>query len=135
MALWAAAKSGKSELTLWCATKLALGEHPWTGQPVDPVDVLYIDLEMTEDDLEERPVRDPLTVDLPGREAELGGARGHLLAAAVDDDDGPAGPLEADHEVDDLRERAGRGGLPAADLEDEWHLRHRHVRYAALICT
>ena len=54
MALWAAAKSGKSELTLWCATKLALGEHPWTGQPVDPVDVLYIDLEMTEDDLEER---------------------------------------------------------------------------------
>lgn len=54
MALWAAAKTGKSELALWCAVKLALGEHPWTGDPVEPVDVAYFDYEMTEDDLDDR---------------------------------------------------------------------------------
>jgi hypothetical protein len=54
MALWAGAKTGKSELALWCAAKLALGEHPWTGDPVDPIDVAYFDFEMTEDDLDER---------------------------------------------------------------------------------
>ena len=54
MALWAAAKTGKSELALWCAAKLALGEHPWTGERVEPVEVAYFDYEMTEDDLEER---------------------------------------------------------------------------------
>lgn len=54
MALWADAKTGKSELVLWCAAKLALGEHPWTGQPVDAVDVMYVDYEMTEDDLDDR---------------------------------------------------------------------------------
>lgn len=54
MALWAPAKEGKSELMLWCACKLALGEHPWDGSPVDPVDVAYFDFEMTEDDLEQR---------------------------------------------------------------------------------
>jgi hypothetical protein len=54
MALWAGAKEGKSELVLWCAGKLALGEHPWTGVPVEPIDVAYFDFEMTEDDLEER---------------------------------------------------------------------------------
>jgi hypothetical protein len=54
MALWASAKEGKSELALWCAAKLALGEHPWTGQPIEPVDIAYFDFEMTEDDLEER---------------------------------------------------------------------------------
>ena len=54
MALWASAKSGKSELALWCAAKLALGEHPWTGATMDPVDVAYFDFEMNEDDLEER---------------------------------------------------------------------------------
>jgi hypothetical protein len=54
MALWAAAKTGKSEIALWCAAKLALGEHPWTGAPVEPVDVGYFDFEMTEDDLDDR---------------------------------------------------------------------------------
>jgi hypothetical protein len=54
MALWAGAKTGKSELALWCAAKLALGEHPWTGEAVEPVDVAYFDYEMTEDDLDER---------------------------------------------------------------------------------
>lgn len=54
MALWATAKAGKSELALWCAAKLALGEHPWTGAAVDPIDVAYFDYEMTADDLEDR---------------------------------------------------------------------------------
>ena len=54
MALWADAKVGKSELALWCAAKLALGEHPWTGDPVEPIDVAYFDYEMTEDDLDDR---------------------------------------------------------------------------------
>jgi hypothetical protein len=54
MAVWAAAKAGKSELALYCAGCLALGRHPWTGDPVDPIDVAYFDYEMTEDDLDER---------------------------------------------------------------------------------
>jgi hypothetical protein len=54
IALWAGAKEGKSELVLWCAAKLAMGEHPWTGAAIDPVDIAYFDFEMTEDDLDER---------------------------------------------------------------------------------
>jgi hypothetical protein len=54
MALWASGKEGKSELALWCALKLALGEHPWTGAAVDAIDVAYFDYEMTEDDLDDR---------------------------------------------------------------------------------
>jgi hypothetical protein len=54
MALWAGAKTGKSELALWCAAKLALGEHPWTGVAVEPVDIAYFDFEMTVDDLDDR---------------------------------------------------------------------------------
>jgi hypothetical protein len=54
MALWAKAKEGKSELALWCAARLAMGEHPWTGRTIEPVHVAYFDFEMTHDDLEER---------------------------------------------------------------------------------
>jgi hypothetical protein len=54
MALWAGAKEGKSELALWCACKMALGEHPWTGRAIEPIKVAYFDYEMNEDDLEER---------------------------------------------------------------------------------
>jgi len=54
MALWASAKEGKSELVLWCVGKLAMGEDPWTGKSIDPVDSAYFDYEMTEDDLDER---------------------------------------------------------------------------------
>ena len=55
MALWAGAKEGKSELALWCACKLALGEHPWlNGRAIEPIKVAYFDYEMNEDDLEER---------------------------------------------------------------------------------
>lgn len=54
MALWAAAKQGKSELALWCGAKLAMGEHPWSGSAIEPIDVVYLDWEMTEDDLDDR---------------------------------------------------------------------------------
>jgi len=54
MALWANAKEGKSELALWCVGNLAMGIHPWTGDPVPPIDIAYFDFEMTDDDLDER---------------------------------------------------------------------------------
>jgi hypothetical protein len=54
MALYANAKEGKSELALWCAGRLAMGEHPWTGAAITPVDIAYFDFEMTDDDLDER---------------------------------------------------------------------------------
>lgn len=65
MAVWGDAKSGKSELALWCACKLALGEHPWTGAPMPPLDVAYFDYEMSPDDLDDRLSEfdiDPLTL-------------------------------------------------------------------------
>jgi hypothetical protein len=86
VALWADAKSGKSELALWCAAKLAVGEHPWTGDRVPPIDVAYFDYEMTADDLEERLAEmdiDPLRLGrlhyalypaLNGLDTEAGGA-------------------------------------------------------------
>lgn len=54
MALWADAKEGKSELALWCACRLAMGLDPWSSSKATPVDVLYLDYEMTPDDLEDR---------------------------------------------------------------------------------
>jgi hypothetical protein len=54
MALWADAKEGKSELALWCAAKLAMGEDPWTGVAQPPLDIAYFDFEMTADDLDDR---------------------------------------------------------------------------------
>jgi hypothetical protein len=54
MALWAPAKTGKSELALVVAANLALGIDAFSGAAIEPVDVLYLDYEMTEDDLRER---------------------------------------------------------------------------------
>src|SRR5204862_406235 len=45
-AFWAAQKTGKSLVTLWMAASLATRE--------DPIRVVYLDYEMTEDDLYER---------------------------------------------------------------------------------
>jgi hypothetical protein len=53
-ALAAPAKSGKSLLTLEVVAALATGRPVLAQQPGDPVDVVYVDLEMTEDDLRER---------------------------------------------------------------------------------
>jgi hypothetical protein len=54
VALWARHKTGKSLLTLEVAAALATG-RPCLSQPAaEPVDVIYLDMEMTEDDLHER---------------------------------------------------------------------------------
>jgi hypothetical protein len=53
VALFAPGGTGKSLLALWLAAGLATGAR-LLGPPVDPVDVLYLDYEMTEDDLAER---------------------------------------------------------------------------------
>lgn len=54
ISLSAPAKARKSLLMLYIAACLAAGRCPWTGQPREPVRVVYLDFEMTEDDLIER---------------------------------------------------------------------------------
>ena len=51
--VYAPAKEGKSEVALWIAAQGATGRDLYGGR-IDPVTVLYLDFEMTEDDLEER---------------------------------------------------------------------------------
>lgn len=88
--IYSAAKAGKSLLMLdWCLS-LATGRDPLTGEPREPVDVLYVDYENAEADLVDRlrelgvsdpatlsrlhywhyPVIEPLDSDLGGREVE-----------------------------------------------------------------
>ena len=52
--MYAAAKTGKSLLTLWCACRIALGTDPFTGVPMTRQRVSYIDNEMTLKDLRDR---------------------------------------------------------------------------------
>lgn len=47
-------KNKKSLLSLWVSGNLSAGRHPFTGVAQDPVPTLYMDYEMTEDDLLER---------------------------------------------------------------------------------
>lgn len=56
-ALYAAAKTGKSLLALEMAAALATGREFLGHTPDAPVSVLYIDFEMTSDDLNERMIR------------------------------------------------------------------------------
>jgi hypothetical protein len=53
-ALFAPGGTGKSLLSLWLAAHIATGTDPFTGTRQEPVDVLYLDYEMTADDLAER---------------------------------------------------------------------------------
>lgn len=53
-ALVAPPKAGKSLFTLALVGSACVGIHPLTGQPMEPVKVLYVDHEMTADDLYER---------------------------------------------------------------------------------
>ncbi|MAT06263.1 MAG: hypothetical protein CL424_14590 [Acidimicrobiaceae bacterium] len=50
----AARKTGKSLLMLHIAASLAAGRDPFSGRRQEPVRVMYLDYEMTEDDLLER---------------------------------------------------------------------------------
>lgn len=54
VALFAPGGTGKSLLALWLAANIATGTDPFTGRAQEPVDVLYLDYEMTESDLSER---------------------------------------------------------------------------------
>ncbi len=54
VALYAAGKAGKSLLALEVAAALATGTHTLDQPEGDPIDVLYIDQEMTIDDLQQR---------------------------------------------------------------------------------
>lgn len=52
--LFAAHKTGKSLVSLFIAVCLAMGRDPFTGDPIPPHHVTYIDKEMTRQDLQER---------------------------------------------------------------------------------
>lgn len=52
--LHAARKQGKSLVSLWMACELACGRDPFSGTPITPIRMGYLDFEMTEDDLLER---------------------------------------------------------------------------------
>lgn len=54
VSLYAPAKQGKSLLALWIAAKVATGEHFLGESRQAPRHVLYLDFEMTEDDVRER---------------------------------------------------------------------------------
>lgn len=54
LALFAAHKTGKSLLSLHIACSIALGVDAFTGTPITPHDVLYVDKEMSETDIQER---------------------------------------------------------------------------------
>lgn len=52
--LYALQKTGKSLVSLHIAVSLALGVDPFTGNPIPPHDVCYLDYEMTRMDVQER---------------------------------------------------------------------------------
>lgn len=93
-AMWAVHKTGKSLLTLDIAAAAATGRPMLGGPPIEPIDVVYMDMEMTEDDLEERladmgygadvdlsRLHYYLLPSLPALDTGVGGA---MLAAIVD---------------------------------------------------
>jgi len=47
-------KSRKSLVMLWIAVQLARGRDPFTGRPIPRMKVIYLDYEMTEDDVDTR---------------------------------------------------------------------------------
>lgn len=53
-AVWAVHKTGKSLFSLDVAVRAATGRPYVTNEPTDPIDVIYLDMEMTDDDLHER---------------------------------------------------------------------------------
>jgi hypothetical protein len=97
VALFAPGGTGKSLLALWLAAHLATGRDPFSGRTQPPIDVLYLDYEMTEADLSERleqmgfgPDHDlthlhyALLPSLPGLDQPEGGKAVVRLAALVD---------------------------------------------------
>jgi hypothetical protein len=54
VALYAPAKAGKSLVILSLVAAAATGRKGLDGSPTEPIDVMYLDYEMTQDDLQER---------------------------------------------------------------------------------
>lgn len=54
VAIWAVHKTGKSLITIELAAALATGASVFDGPQAKPADVIYLDMEMTEDDLYDR---------------------------------------------------------------------------------
>lgn len=126
MVVWAAAKTGKSELALWVAAHLASGRHPFTGAPIEPVVVAYLDYEMTPEDLRDR------VDDLGLRDLALDRLRYYLLPAmhALDTEAGGA-QLEAlvtrDGAVAVVIDTFGRTVTGAEDEADTVRAFYRHT--------
>lgn len=124
--VYSPAKAGKSLVTLDVAAALATGHTPFTGQPREPLHVLYIDLENDPIDLVER-LQDldyqPGQLDrlhylsfpgLPALDSATGGR--HLLAAALH--------YHADVVVIDTVSRTIAGEENSADT---FHQLYRHA--------
>lgn len=97
--IYSPAGVGKSLIALWIAARLAHGRAPFTDDRCDPVRVLYVDYEMTADDLEERlegmdllsadalaPLGYMLHAQLPPLDEEAGGQLMVGMAAEHDAD-------------------------------------------------
>ena len=133
VALFAPGGTGKSLLALWLAVHLAVGIDPFTGRRQKPIHVLYLDYEMTADDLAERleqmgfgaecdlsRLHYALLPSLPGLDQPEGGKAVVRLAEIV----------EADLVVVDTFGRAVHGDENEADTVRAWyrwtglHLKH-----------
>jgi hypothetical protein len=96
-------KVGKSLLLLYVAASLAAGRDPFTGHERPPVAVLYVDLEMSEDDLLERLEDMGFTPD------ELKSLTYYLHP--------PLGPLDTETGGAELLELVARDGAEAVCLD------------------
>jgi hypothetical protein len=132
-AMFAPGGTGKSLLALWMAVRAATGGCVFTPVPVQPIDVLYLDYEMTTADLAER-----LEAMEYGPETDLSHLHYALLPAIapLDEPEGGKAVVELATEVDaklvviDTFSRAVHGDENDADTVRAWyrwtglHLKH-----------
>jgi hypothetical protein len=98
--IFAARKTGKSLIMLHMAACLAAGRDPFTGRPTTPLVVVYLDYEMSEDDLLER-------VEQMGfQPADLGNLRYYLWPALA-----PLDTPEGGRALLDIVRRDGAGAV------------------------
>lgn len=143
VAMYSPAGSGKSDLALYVAACLATGRRVLDQPAGEPINVLYLDLEMTEDDVHERledmgfgPDDDLsrlhyyLLLDLPPLDTAAGGADLRALAAELDADlvviDTTAEVIEGpENDADTLQAYTRHTGRPLkADGRTVWRLDH-----------
>ena len=143
IAMYSPAKAGKSLLTLDVAARLATGQRVLDSRPAAPLNVMYLDLEMTEGDLYERlsemgygPEADLshlfyyLLPSLPPLDTEAGGTAVRDLARKHEADlviiDTTSRVLSGgENDSDTLRAFYMHTGLPLkADGRTVWRLDH-----------